>query len=90
MPGSDVGLEFAAESLVDDVLTATVPTCASEGSSCGTCGAGTCSPDKSGSYDVCSNGGTCTMTACSQDSDCGPGNVCTNLVLFTFCCSPCF
>jgi hypothetical protein len=59
MPGSDIGLDFDAETLVNAVPTATVPTCVSEGSSCGSCGAGVCSPDESGSYDVCANSGTC-------------------------------
>ena len=68
MPRSYFGLEFAAQTLVNDVLTVTVPTVRPRGARAAQAPVVRTNP---GPTTYARQG--CTMTSCSQDSDCGPG-----------------
>ena len=76
--------------------TSTIPSCAGSAcSGCGACGDGVCFAAGSGTCThsgpgaVCASNASCSFSACSSDTDCGPGKVCGIAGMLTVCCAVC-
>lgn len=95
-PGSPTTTTTITTTTTSSSGTSTIPSCAGSAcSGCGACGDGVCFAAGSGTCThsgpgaVCASNASCSVSACSSDTDCGPGKVCGIAGMFTVCCAVC-